>query len=453
MTSRVLLINPWIYDFAAYSLWSAPLGLLYIASVLRDAGHQVDYVDCLDRHHPAVLARLGSKAPSTNEYGCGKYLRTIVHRPEILRHVPRHYARYGIPLDILNAELSRLPRPDVILVTSGMTYWYPGPFEATRRARARFPGVPIVLGGIYATLCRQHATAHSGADVVISGPGEDQALRIVGELTGQRCEDSSGRDLDALPYPAFDLMHKLDSVAILTSRGCPLRCTYCASHLLNPDGFRRRDPMAVVEEIAHWRLRHGVQDFALYDDALLVDADRHISIILDEVLRRGLRCRFHTPNGLHARLIDADLAALMHRAGFKTIRLSLETIDAERQRAIGPKVSAAQVGDAIARLKAAGFEGKDIGVYILMGLPGQPLHEIAEGIGFVHSLGVRANIALYTPIPGTTEWTRAVQAGVIDPDTDPLLHNNSIYPTLPGHTAEACQHIKDLAREGNRRIV
>ena len=453
MTSRILCINPWIYDFAAYNLWSAPLGLLYIASTLRGAGHQVDYVDCLDRQHPAVLDRPGSKALATNAYGCGKYLRTIVPKPEVVRHVPRHYARYGIPLDVFDKELSRLSRPDVILVTSVMTYWYLGPFEAIRRARARFPGVPIVLGGIYATLCRQHAIAHSGADLVVSGPGEREVLRIVGELTGQGREDTSSEDLDALPYPAFDLLPKLDSVAVMTSRGCPLRCTYCASHLLNPEGFRRRDPMAVIEEIAHWRLRHDVQDFAFYDDALLVDAAHHIGIILEEVLRRGLRCRFHTPNGLHARLIDAGLADLMHRAGFKTIRLSLETIDAERQRAIGPKVSAAQVGDAVARLKAAGFEGRDIGVYILMGLPGQPLHEIAEGIGFVHSLGVHANIALYTPIPGTTEWTRAVQAGVIDPDADPLLHNNSIYPTLPGHTAEACQRIKDLAREGNRSII
>ena len=448
MSSRILLINPWIYDFAAYNLWSAPLGLLSIAGVLRNAGHHVDYVDCLDRHHPAAP----TKPTSINAYGCGKYLRTIVPKPESLRHVPRYYARYGIPPDAFDQDLAVLPTPDMIMVTSGMTYWYPGPFEAIRRARARFPGVPIVLGGIYATLCRQHAIAHSGADVVVSGPGEAHALRLAAHVAGERSAAPGSRDPDARPYPAFDLMRKLDFVAISTSRGCPLRCTYCASHLLSPGGFSRRDPMHVADEIAHWHLRHGVHDIALYDDALLVDAEQHISLILVEVVRRGLRCRFHTPNGLHARLIDAGLAALLHRSGFKTIRLSLETIDAERQLAIGPKVSASQVEDAVARLKAAGFSRKEIGVYILMGLPGQPLREVAESVRFVHGLGVRAYIALYTPIPGTAEWERGVQAEAIDPDADPLLHNNSIYPTMDRQAEEECQRVKDLAREGNRHI-
>ena len=454
MRGRVLLINPWIYDFAAYDLWAAPLGLLTIAAVLRQAGYDVAYLDCLDRHHPALLRRLGREA-KVNAYGCGKFLKTFLPKPPPLRDVPRRYGRYGLPLDIVDQELAQMPQPDVVLVTSGMTYWYPGAFEAIRQVKARFPGTPVVLGGIYATLCHEHAVAHSGADVVVAGEGERQALGWVARLTGNAPPaDERAPTLDDLPYPAYDLLRHLDFVALATSRGCPLRCSYCASHLLHGGGFRQRDPQRVVDEIAHWHGSYGVQDIAFYDDALLVNADRHIRPILDEVGHRGLRLRFHTPNGLHARLIDRALAEAMFAAGFRTLRLSLETADPHRQRETGDKVTSAELESAIAHLKAAGFSGRDIGVYVLMGLPGQPLQEVVESVGYVHRLGVVADLAFYSPIPGTVEWRRAVAAGHLAADADPLLHNNSIYPILRGQVSEReCQQVKDLARALNRQVL
>lgn len=454
MRGRVLLINPWIYDFAAYDLWAAPLGLLSIAAVLRDAGYQITYLDCLDRHHPDLPGRLGHE-PRENAYGCGKFLKTLLPKPPILRDVPRRYGRYGLPLDLFDQELAQMPRPDVVMVTSGMTYWYPGAFEAIRRVKARFPGAPVILGGIYATLCHDHAVAHSGADVVVAGEGERQALHWASRLTGQE-PPPEGRyaGLDDLPYPAFDLLRRLDYVSIATSRGCPLRCTYCASHLLHPRGLEQRSPQRVVDEIAHWHGRHGVQDIAFYDDALLVNADRHLHPILDGVLQRGLRLRFHTPNGLHARLIDRALADKMFAAGFKTLRLSLETTDPGRQRETGSKVTTPEMERAIAHLREAGFTGREIGVYILMGLPGQPLDEVIEGVHYVHRLGAVADLAFYSPIPGTVEWEHAVAAGHIPPDADPLLHNNTIYPILRGHASEReCQQVKDLARALNRELA
>jgi len=63
-------------------------------------------------------------------------------------------------------------RPDIVLVTSMMTYWYPGVFEAIRIISDLLPGTPVVLGGNYATLCRDHAVQNSGADVVLPGEGE-----------------------------------------------------------------------------------------------------------------------------------------------------------------------------------------------------------------------------------------------------------------------------------------
>jgi hypothetical protein len=59
--------------------------------------------------------------------------------------------------------------PDVIFVTSVVTYWYSGVFEVIGEVKRVFPQTPVILGGIYATVCQEHAVQHSGADHVVSG--------------------------------------------------------------------------------------------------------------------------------------------------------------------------------------------------------------------------------------------------------------------------------------------
>jgi radical SAM superfamily enzyme YgiQ (UPF0313 family) len=447
---RILLVNPWIYDFTAYNEWGEPLGLLSVAAVLEENGYQVALIDCLDRRHPEL-------PPGAREdaYGCGKYVKTFVEKPPVLSEVPRRYGRYGIPLEVFDAELESQPLPDAVLITSGMTYWYPGAFEAIRRVKARFPGVPVVLGGTYASLCYDHARTYSGAEHVVCGEGELQALQLVDGLTGN--ESDYGRyagGLDTLPSPLHGLRRNQGYAAIQTSRGCPFRCTYCASSLLHPEGFRRRDPLRIADEIEHCRRQLGMRHFAFYDDALLVDSETHIHPLLDQVLERQLDCRFHTPNGLHAAYVDEALAYKMYRAGFKTIRLGLETANAEEQRRSGFKVSNEGFQQAVRELLAAGFLPSDVTAYILMGLPGQSAEEVKESVAFVHECGAMAQIALYSLIPHTVEWRRAVREWGIDPHADPLLHNDSIYP-FPWCEAslEDFQEVKAQALTGNRALV
>jgi len=263
--ARILCIHPWIYDFAAFNTWIEPLGLLTVAGVLRAAGHQVSLIDCLDRRHPDTPAvRAGHDA-----YGCGPFHKVELAKPPVLAHVPRRWGRYGLPVEVFEAELRAHPRPDAVLVTSMMTYWYPGPFEAIRRVRARWPDVPVALGGVYATLCADHARAHSGADAVLPGPGEAAAVAWVNQVTGES---------RALPLPveevlpAHDLRRPQGYVAVQTARGCPYHCPYCAVHQLAPHGFHPRAPERVAGEIAWCVEELGARDVAFYDDALLVDA-------------------------------------------------------------------------------------------------------------------------------------------------------------------------------------
>jgi hypothetical protein len=450
MKGRVLLMNPWIYDFAAYCEWSEPLGLLSIAAVLQENGYEVALIDCLDRHHP----RLRTK-PRQDAYGCGKFPRVITEKPPVLSHIRRRYGRYGLPLEVFDEELQSQPYPDAIMVTSGMTYWYPGPFEAIRRAKARFPDVPVVLGGTYASLCYEHARDNSGADYIIKGAGELQALQLVDDLTGSTSDYTPlASGLDSIPQPLHQLRRNQGYVAIETSRGCPFHCTYCASSLLHPQGFRRKDPLRVVEEIEYCYRDLQVRDFAFYDDALLEDADRHIHVILDEILERRLDCRFHTPNGLHVHCIDEGLAIKMYKAGFKTIRLGLETADAFEQMRSGGKVTNERFQQAVQNLSKAGFQAGEVTAYVLMGLPGQSVDEVLESVTFAHECGIQVQIALYSLIPGTVEWERAVQQWGFDAQADPLLHNNSIYP-FPWNQAGFgdFEEAKARALAGNRMLI
>ncbi|MBM3212000.1 radical SAM protein [Candidatus Poribacteria bacterium] len=440
---KVLLINPWIYDFAAFDMWAKPLGLLYIGGLLQQNGYQVELINCLDRHHPELVEI------KRDEFGCGKFYKEIVEKPDILKGVPRRYGRYGLPLPIFRKELNKKGNPDVVLVTSGMTYWYPGVFHVISEVKKLFPTVPVVLGGTYATLCYDHALQYSGADYVVKGEGELKALSLVNELCGAGREYNIPGSIDEYPYPAYNLLNNKKSLAILTSRGCPFGCTYCASRIV-AGKFRQRNPIKVADEIEFYVYNYGTKNFAFYDDALLINPERHIYVILDEIIERKLNCYFHTPNGMHASQLNCSLAYKMFKSGFKTIRISLETSNPEKQRLMGNKVTSEELKNAINSLKEAGYKSKDIGVYILIGLPGQHIEEMRESVKYVYNCGAMAKIAVYSPIPGTEEWEKAVTESGFNPDSDPLLHNDSIFPIrLGGMSTKDFQKVKAFALECN----
>jgi len=189
-----------------------------------------------------------------------------------------------------------------------------------------------------------------------------------------------------------------------------------------------RNPANVVAEIEFWHQKWGVVDFAFYDDALLVNSEKQILPILQAIVQKGLEVRFHTPNALHVREINQEVAYLMFRAGFKTIRLGLETAAFDHRNALDSKVTADEFSKAVAHLKAVGFKQEQVGAYLLWGLPGQALGEVEESIRIVKNCGITPVIAHYTPIPHTDLWPRAVAASRYDLEADPVFTNNAIMP-------------------------
>jgi len=421
---HILLVNPWIHDFAAYDFWATPLGLLTLGAMLRDQGARVSYMDCLDRFHP----RLAVSDPFARS-GRGPYLKTRLPRPAGMADIPRNYCRYGILPEWFQADLKSLFRPDLVLLTSMMTYWYPGVQEAIAIVKAEFPNVPVILGGIYATLCREHAIRFSGADLVISGPGETQLFAAIKTLIGwSATSEMDSDDLDALPFPAADLQRKIPFIALMTSTGCPFSCAYCASGYLN-SRRRVRSPERILEEIRFWHTRCGVRDMVFYDDALLVDSESHAIPLFEKIIAAGLAgvVRFHTPNAVHIREINHATARLMAAAGFQTLRLGLETAAGDR-RDIDHKVTRNEFLAAVACLKSAGFRGDQVGAYLLTGLPNQPWDSVEASVETVRKAGITPVPAHFTPIPHTALWPAAVASSRYDLESDPIFTNNAIFP-------------------------
>jgi len=441
-TPHILLINPWIHDFAAYDFWAKPIGLLTLASILRDHGFRVTYMDCLDRFH--------SQAPPTDPYarfGRGPYLKTRIPKPVGLGDIPRNFSRYGIRKTWFKKDLHSIEPPDLVLMTSMMTYWYPGVQETIAVVREVFPEVTIVLGGIYATLCREHAQCHSGADRIETGAGEEYIIERVGELTGYPVSlKFNSSDLDDYPYPAFDLQRKIPCVPLLTSKGCPFSCKYCASHFLNPERMVR-SPESVVEEVKYWHERFGAEDFVFYDDALLSDAEKHATPIFEGIINSDLNIRFHTPNAVHIRGISRQNAQLMFRAGFETLRLGLETAAFDARQELDKKVTSEEFKRAVTCLKKAGFHQNKIGAYLLAGLPGQDTASIEKSIEIVRQHNVTPVLAYYTPIPHTALWPKAVASSRYDLESDPVFTNNAILPCQKEPFSwETITYLKGLAK-------
>jgi hypothetical protein len=443
----VLLINPWIADFAAYDLWTKPMGLLLLGSLLREGGCGAALIDCLDRRdaftnsHPEVLPGRDRK------FGTGKYPRMRIPKPGPYKIVPRYFYRHGIHPESFRRKLMESEKPDLIWITSIMTYWYPGVSDAVRMVREIFPGVPVWLGGIYAKLCPDHAERRMGADRVITEEASGLPKTIF-DATGFQVRNAGAwGDFSAWPPPALDLLGPgLDYAPILTGIGCPYRCPFCASARLQP-GRARLGAERILSEISRDHYDLGISDFAFYDDALLLDAEHTLRPVLETIAGDGPAVRFHVPNALHIRALSRDWCGLLHAAGFRTIRLGLETTVDGKSREWGGKVNTKMYHQAVENLIGAGFSRDDIGVYLLCGMPGQDPEEVAESIRIVWQSGVRPHIAEYSPIPGTPMWDRAAAISPFDIATEPLYHNNTFFACRrPDFTYEDMVALKAEAR-------
>jgi hypothetical protein len=409
LKSNLLLVNPPIYDFTAFDFWLRPYGLLRVGGQLRECDLTTfDYLVSRDR----------------DSFGRGRFDQQLVTRPAPLADIPRNFYRFGRDraefLKVLSARCF-----DVVLIQTVMTYWYLGVREVIADVRKLQPDAKIILGGVYATLCTEHAKS-LGADQVLEGT-----------------------DLEPLGLPLSDGFPLWESVdpevgVIKIAEGCPFRCTYCSVPVLYPS-FTARPLDACAEEVRYLQ-RVGTRHIAFYDDALLYQPERILQPFLDAMLRQDLCLSFHTPNALNARFITPEIARLMVRAGFKTFFLGFESNDYAWQRKTGGKVYSEEFAGAVQTLREAGADF--IGAYIIIGHPDSAGQDVEGSIRFAAQQGARVMLSEFAPVPGTPDG----EACRVHTDLDePLNHNKTAF-TIRFLGNDRVNQLKDLCRTVNREV-
>ena len=436
-----LLINPWIIDFAAYNLWAEPLGLLYIASILKKAGARISYINC--------LASVRETDPRPKKNGCSKYIRRVIQKPECLSFIKRNYAVYGIDEEEFISRLRAAEKPDAVLVTSIMTYWYPGVFKAIKLVKEVYGDkMPVILGGIYSKLCPDHAKNRSAADFVYTDENPAKLLRLIEQISCKRFKYiPSIETFSDYPHPLHELQKGAGFFSILTRRGCPYTCSYCASGILS-SRFSGRSASSIISEMKRYTEILGVKNIAFYDDALLVDSEHHTIPILKNIIRENPGISIHLPNGIHSSLMTKKIAELFFQAGVTTIRIGFETSNRRLQNKTGNKTTNRDFRKAVAFLREAGYKKKDIGVYIMAGLPGQTAKNVEASINFVYDSGASPFLSYFSPIPGTKIWPESVLSNTFLVEKEPLLQNNTVFILGNKNFSEqAIQHLKDISTE------
>lgn len=376
---RVTLINPnWeasLHERRGFM----PLGLAYIAAVLRKEAIEVEVID--------------AAALDLNERE-------------------------------LRDELLCL-RPDIVGITA-TTVMFSGAMRAAKIAKEATKA-KVVMGGVHPTIMSEQVARQPATDIVVRGEGEMTMLQLVRALQSDRSlvdvngiafrregeviitpERSPIQDLDRLPLPARELfpfelyrgyetmVRRKPSAHILTSRGCPCQCTFCASESMWGRKARVRQPSPVVDEIEQLVREFGVREILLYDDTFNLDLER-AEAICDEITSRRLDLTWKAQT--RVKPITSKLLRKMKGAGCWCVYYGVEAGDPQVLRRTKKGVTLEEVERAFRLTKEAGLR---IVAYFMLGLPGDNEVTMRRTIEYARQLDPDfAVFAITTVFPGT----------------------------------------------------
>jgi len=416
---RVLLINPKV-DLPIDVRSSPSLGLAYVAAMSQKRGDQVRILDMEVESTP---------------------LRQVVkeHVPEVI----------GITANTIQIKSAWQVAQELKEIT----------------------GAPIVLGGPHPTFLPAESVERPEIDIVVRSEGEITWVDLCAHLeTGESLEGVQGityqqdgkvihnpdrpviTDVDSLPFPAYHLF-KLDhytnlqptldhiegdSYSMLTSRGCPYRCTYCSQVL--PRRWRARSPENVLAEW-RWLVKDlGAKEIGVLDDSFNIDRERVLAIC-DLIIAEGLN---HVPwimiNGIRANLVDEELLGRMREAG--CIRTAFG-VESGTQRILDTVVDKHLTLDQVrAAFQAANAVGMETIGFFIIGLPGETEETMEDTIRFACELDpIVANFSMATPFPGTEMYNQVLEKGrllVKDWDDFAFFENKAQFETddMPAELVE-----------------
>ena len=344
----------------------------------------------------------------------------------------------GHECSIIDAEIDRINQknlvdkviehnPDLIAVT-GMSPFFHLTKQLSDALKKVSPDVKIILGGQHLTIMGEKAF-HKCFDYAYTGECENQLVPLLDCIENNKPFDNikglyyrnggdeimfTGpntyiRDLDSLPFPTRDLLpqykYKLGTLkgrknftSILTMRGCPWHCIFCASDKLNTTLVSKRSPENVIEEIKHVVNKYGIRHFLFMDDVLTLYFDDHLKIICEKIIEEELNITFE--GSTRANLIKDEYIKLMAEAGLIRLSFGLETVDSEMRKTMKKQVPLKHYSEANRILNIYNVEATNS---VMIGLPGETVKTVQKTLDFLsNDKNVKqANFAIATPYPGT----------------------------------------------------
>lgn len=330
---KIVLINPFITVRDPNIYLSEPLGLVCLASYIKQIFNDKVQVSILD------LYALGAMTPKKkNDF----YILGIDDE------------------EYIRSEIQKLS-PDLIGITCNFTAYAMDSFEVAAMAKKILPRVPIVMGGAHATIeAESILKSNECIDYVIRNEGEITLEYLVRALQCEHTIESvegltyrtpdktivsnQGRELiknlDILPMPdrSFIDMERYkyfnkkcvwyvrqEPVAnIMTSRGCPYNCVFCSTKVVWQRQWRPRSLEKVFEEIELLVSKYGIKEIIIYDDQFFIKKKRVINFC-DYFIKRGLGISFWYESGTSPWLVDKELLVKMRQAGFYALRFPIES--------------------------------------------------------------------------------------------------------------------------------
>ena len=341
-------------------------------------------------------------------------------------------------MDFKDVEKELLKRkPDLVALTA-LTPTIGRALETAQLVKETLPDSIVVMGGYHPTFNFIETLEDENVDIIIRGEGEYIMLNLVQALENQSIlhdvkgivfEDKNSKeivvnpeapliqDLDELPFPALNLLpmekyRLLDMdthmTTMITTRGCPMQCSFCSSAAMHGKKIRERSVENIVDEIEYLKTNYDIDTIAFMDDTFTLKK-RKVMAICDEILKRNIEIMWGCTSRVDT--LDEKLLKKMKEAGCITIFIGVESADQQQLDNMCKNTTIAKIENAfkIARkLKIRTIAS------VALGMPGDTKEIMNKTVKFVHKL--KPNYAIYslaTPYPGTRFYKEAFEKNLI----------------------------------------
>ena len=341
-------------------------------------------------------------------------------------------------MDFKDVEKELLKRkPDLVALTA-LTTTIGRALETAQVVKETLPDSIVVMGGYHPTFNFIETLEDENVDIVIRGEGEYIMLNLVQALENQSSlhdvkgivfEDKNSKeivvnpeapliqDLDELPFPALNLLpmkkyRLLDMdthmTTMITTRGCPMQCSFCSSAAMHGKKIRERSVENIVDEIEYLKTNYDIDTIAFMDDTFTLKK-RKVMAICDEILKRNIEIMWGCTSRVDT--LDEKLLKKMKEAGCITIFIGVESADQQQLDNMCKNTTIAKIENAFKiahKLKIRTIAS------VALGMPGDTKEIMNKTVKFVHKL--KPNYAIYslaTPYPGTRFYKEAFEKNLI----------------------------------------